>query len=168
MEVSINKLIHENAELHKRKRCLLDQKAEIDKQIKNLDNVLIEHAKKSEISKYPIENADVPPGFFAVRTKTDHDSLTKVLLQKLCVEFQMQLADRESVEAAEKYGQGQAEWLWSHRAAKQVTYVERVYVETEKDKEKKGDQPKKKRQRAQKLSDDVPITTDDFLEVMSR
>jgi hypothetical protein len=159
-EDALNALVHENSELHARKRVLLSEKAGLDKRIKEIDAELV----RANRERFEIASQDpAKAGYFDVRSKAEYETVTKPRLQKLCVEFHQHLAQTDEAKlAARDFAVGQAEWMWTHRVKVVATRVTCVRTQEEEE-HKAASAEKRKRERAMAVGDAVPRNAEEFV-----
>ena len=163
-------ILLETSRLEAEKRMLLDQKAIVDKRLKQLNAEILANSDDRAQIIIPTDDPQ-EAGYFQISTTKEIESLTKPNLQELLIQFQLTTLNTQheptekEVEASKTYAMGMADWIWKHRSFKEVKHVNCVRYAALEEKKKSSEEHKesKKRKKVLPMTDDVPQTMEDFI-----
>jgi hypothetical protein len=171
---SLPAVVSEYIKLYNRKKILLDEKSEIDSELKRLKPQIIAASDNDDNCDFEISPNQEEIGDFGdfgalqVKVKNDYQKITRDNLTDFCIRFFSMLFDEVSEEDVKKLGMGQSDWMWANRKCEQNKYLERSYV-NKKTKRRKAEsttlEPVEVKKCAKINNKDIPKTREDFIKL---
>jgi len=167
--------VNEYSKLNHEKRALNRRVAEINAELRGLDQVLIEKMSVEDLDAYEIcpsrteEKMYGGIGALQLKVRNEYDRLSHDNLIRFSIQFWQYVMPEGDDQAVTRLGYGIANWIWNNRGRTPKKWLDRIYLEDAEKKQKRkrptpaaSPAPKKARNIA---PDNVPNTREEFLSI---